>query len=120
MINKVGLFFVVNGKILFHGCELDKAQNYGDFKIYDKSHYDVWEKHYYKRYKVDYDYFPRGRITYNKKQKCFWLYKDSCIEEKLLKDWIKEFGYQKIIEKEDEHYKCHSCNRLYIKMDLKL
>ena len=113
MINKVGLFFVVNGKILFHGCELDKAQNYGDFKIYDKSHYDVWEKHYYKRYKVDYDYFPRGRVAYNKKDNKFFIYRDTCIAADIIKTLIQCYNEYELLE--DEHYKCHLCNINYLK-----
>ena len=114
MEQQVGLFFVVNGNIFFHGCSLTEAENYGDFKIYNRSHFEIWEKCYFENYKVDYDYFPRGRITYNKNEERYWLYKDCCIEDNLIQNWLMNQGYSSILLKEDEHYRCYMCNKFYV------
>ena len=115
-MEQVGLFFVVNGNILFHGCSLNEAENYGDFKIFNRSHLEIWDEYYFSLYKVEYDYFPRGRITYNKKQEKFWLYKDCCIEKNLIEDKLIKQRYQPIEIKEDEHYQCHLCNLNYVRI----
>ena len=59
----VGIFFVVDNMFLIHKCSLDEAEKYGDFLIYPKSHMEIWDKHYYYKYKVDFDYYPRGTIV---------------------------------------------------------
>ena len=38
----VGIFFVVKGNLLLHNCSLDKAEKYGDFLNYPKSHMEIW------------------------------------------------------------------------------
>lgn len=64
---QVGLFFLVSGELLLHRCFLEKAEVYGDFINYPYSHDEIWEKHYREKYQVDFDFYPRGRIVYNKK-----------------------------------------------------
>ena len=48
-----------------HKCENGEAEKYGDFLNYPKSHMEIWDKYYYSKYHVDFDYFPRGRVVYN-------------------------------------------------------
>ena len=72
-MNQVCLFFYVNGQFLIHGCELKDAETYGDFLIYPGSHFDVWESNYAKRYSVDFDYYPRGRVAYRKTNRTFQI-----------------------------------------------
>ena len=64
----VGIFFVVKGNLLLHNCSLDNAEKYGDFLNYPKSHMEIWDEYYYSKYKVDFDYYPRGRIIYNEQE----------------------------------------------------
>ena len=112
-MNQVGLFFFVGGKFLFHGCSFENAENYGDFLIYPNGHYDVWEDKYFNKYKVDYDYYPRGRVVYRKSDKRFIVYYDKCIEMQIFElldnyeDYDVELSY-------DEHYKCFECNEGYV------
>lgn len=109
----VGIFFVVNNQVLMHNCKLTEAEKYGDFLNYSKSHMEIWDRYYYKKYKVDFDYFPRGRIIYNVKEKVYYIYYDKC-----LKNDIKNLGIipqnSKVKLLRDYHYQCHKCNRNYV------
>ncbi len=109
----VGLFFVVNNKVLLHKCELSEAEKYGDFLNYPESHMQIWDKLYYKKYKVDFDYFPRGRIIYNIKDETYYIYYDKCIEENIKElNIIPQNENYKLLR--DFHYQCHKCNKNYI------
>ena len=33
---------------------------------------EIWDKYYYKKYHVDFDYFPRGRVVYNIKENKYY------------------------------------------------
>ena len=105
---EVCLFFYVHGEFLIHGCTLDEAEEYGDFLVYPDSHFELWEKNYEEKYGVDFDFFPRGRVAYNKKEKKYWMYYDSCIggEVQVL---IDAYYDGEVLLKYDEHYQCHQC-----------
>ena len=115
---QVGLFFYVNEKFAFSGCSLVDAESYGDFLIYPESHLEVWDRYEclsYTKHKVrvDYDYYPRGRVVYRKTDDLFIIYYDSCVEselDRLIRDY-EGFNY---ITELDEHYCCHKCNKHYI------
>ena len=64
-------FYIQNSKenqFLIHKCENEEAELYGDFLNFPESHMDIWDKYYKKQYKVDFDYYPRGRVVYNIKE----------------------------------------------------
>ncbi len=109
----VGLFFVINGKILLYKCKLDKAEKSGHFFNYPKSHMEVWDKYYYKKYHVDFDFFPRGRIVYNVDDDEYYIYHDKCLDGKL-DNLINMLSGKKIRILHDPHYKCSKCNDEYI------
>lgn len=111
--NRVGLFFVVNEELLLHSCTLEEAELYGIFANYPLSHDKVWRTKYQRKFGVDFDYFPRGRIVYNKEKQLYLLYYDSCIEEEA-KQMQKLFPEGRCILSRDEHYQCHSCNHGYV------
>lgn len=96
--NHVGLFFVVRSDLLLHSCTLNEAEPYGDFLNYALSHDKVWREHYQIKYCVDFDYFPRGRIIYNKEKQLYLLYYDGCIEKEAKKykvgSWIVPAEYR--------------------------
>ena len=109
----VGIFFVVNNQVLIHNCELSEAEKYGDFLNYPESHMEIWDKYYYKKYKVDFDYFPRGRIIYNLKEKTYYIYYDKCLENDIKNlNIIPENENVKLLK--DFHYQCHKCNKNYV------
>lgn len=109
----VGLFFVVNNKLLLHSCSLEKAEKYGDFLNFPESHMQIWDKFYYNKYKVDFDYFPRGRIIYNIKENTYYIYYDKCLENSIREmNLIKQNENVKYLR--DIHYKCSKCNKNYL------
>ena len=81
---QVGLFFFINNDFAFVGCDISQADNYGDFLVYDESHFDVWERLsdqvLINGMRVDYDYYPRGRVVYRKTDNTFVIYYDKCLE----------------------------------------
>lgn len=110
----VAVFFFVKDRFLVHGCRLSDAESYGDFLIYPKSHFDIWDTFYIHRYGVDYDYFPRGRIAYRKSDNTYQILFDRCIEDKI-KTLAERFTGRKVILGLDEHYQCHMCNAGYVR-----
>ncbi|MGN0169145.1 MAG: hypothetical protein ACI39H_00090 [Lachnospiraceae bacterium] len=114
----VGLFFFIHGNFVFAGCSLSEAEQYGDFLVYSESHYHVWEKYMRLKYKenemeVDYDFFPRGRVVYNKAEDLFIIYYDRCVEDNINRITRAYSDYHYITER-DEHYCCHKCNKNYV------
>lgn len=61
---------------------------------------------------MDFDYFPRGRVVYNKKEKCYYIYHDKCIED--LNEILKQYKNENYKILEDFHYQCHKCNKNYV------
>ncbi len=108
----VNLFFKVNNKFLIHKCENEKAEKYGNFLNYPKSHMEIWEEFYYDKYNVDFDYYPRGRVVYNIKEDCYYIYHDKCITNLL--EILKDYKDSKYKICTDYHYQCHKFNKNYI------
>lgn len=112
MNEEVNLFFFVKGKFLIHSCKNQDAEKYGDFLNYPKSHMDIWEENYYKIYRVDFDFFPRGRVVYNLKEECYYIYHDKCITD--LSEILQKYQGLNYKICTDFHYQCHKCNKGYI------
>lgn len=114
----VGIFFFINGEIIIETTELKDAEEYGDFKIHKRSHYDMWISELEKRTHKPYDYFPRGRVVYNYKDNYFRIFIDRCINKSEIIDRIKTafcIQRQKIDFVDDDfHYTCHNCNKFYV------
>ena len=108
----VNLFFQVNKKFLIHKCSNENAEKYGEFLNYPESHFEVWEKNYSSQYHVDFDYFPRGRVVYNLKEKCYYIYHDKCITD--LSEILKDYKNEPYRVCSDFHYQCKNCNKDYI------
>lgn len=83
---KVGIFFVVNGELVFDAVPLEQGHPYGD-NIGFSGHYDYWEalvpknptEQLFKSHA--YDYYPRGRVVYFKDISGFKLYADRCMKK---------------------------------------
>lgn len=110
-IKSVALFFCVNGKLLLHSVPLEKAEPYGDFLNYPYSHDLVWEKCHRSTFPVDFDYYPRGRVIYNRAEDSFIIYHDRCITEQA-RALQQRYGDRAVLRL-DEHYQCHRCNADY-------
>lgn len=107
----VGVFFFVQGNFTFDGCPLSEAEQQGDFLIYPKSHFDVWNRYRYLKYldnrtEVNYDYFPRGRVVYRKSDDTFIIYYDKCVEDEIHRI-TRDYSDYNFKMEPDEHYFCH-------------
>lgn len=109
----VSLFFYVDDKFLIHECSLEEALKYGNFLNYKESHFDIWNKYYYKKYNVDFDYYPRGRVIYNIEEECFYIYIDKCLINKM-DEFLKQYSNKNYKLLKDFHYQCHKCNKEYV------
>ena len=112
LVGYVGLFFVVCDELLVHTCATVAGECFGDFVNYPDSHDDVWQSEYFRKYNVDYDYFPRGRMIYNKTTGIYLIYHDQCAEE-AAKSIGSHYPKGKCVLALDEHYQCHKCNPYY-------
>lgn len=112
LLGHVGIFFFVENEFLLHHCALGIAQPYGDFLNYPLSHDTVWEKFYRRKFGVDFDYYPRGRILFNKAAQIYLIYFDGCIEREIEK-LSEGLGSARFHIARDEHYQCHRCNPEY-------
>lgn len=110
MKETVGLFFVVNGKLLLHECPRSAALRYGDFLNDPMSHDEVWRAKYQRLYQVDFDYYPRGRILYDCVRNVTRIFYDSCAVKEARK--LAE-EYEAVELMQDEHYQCHMCQKGY-------
>lgn len=108
----VGLFFCVDGEILFHGCSLEDGEPYGAFINYPHSHYRIWMRYYERKYNVEFDYYPRGRVVYRKTDNTYLIYYDKCMEPQL-KTVLEKYQGTNYALDYDEHYQCHLCNPDY-------
>ncbi|MGN0635412.1 MAG: hypothetical protein ACI4I5_04240 [Acutalibacteraceae bacterium] len=107
------VFFFVGDTILFHGCRLENGEDNGLFINHPQSHLEIWDRFYAKTYGVDFDYYPRGRILYRKKDETFLLYCDRCIDSRI-SALLRIDSHAQFILAHDEHYRCHQCHPLYI------
>ena len=111
--NQVCLFFCIDGELAIHACPLAEAEAYGPFLNYPYSHDKIWRKYYARKYNVDFDYYPRGRVVYRKTDDTYLIYYDKCMEP-FIGTVTEKYAGQKILLGYDEHYQCHLCNKDYV------
>ncbi|GHU66252.1 hypothetical protein AGMMS49983_15510 [Clostridia bacterium] len=107
----VGLFFVTDREVLVHYSMIEDALEYEHFLVYGGGHHDIWELEYYDEYGVDFDYYPRGRIAYDKESKHFLIFGDACIKSVMLMiaDLIERSDCNAMVFV-DQNYVCYQCN----------
>jgi len=116
-MEKVGLYFYVNGDVIMEAVPIDEGIMYGELITFEKSHFDVWEESYIDVYHHEYDYFPRGRVVYKQRDNQFILYIDNCIDIAGKNKILKMFGIDNkevVLVDDDFHYVCHECNEFYM------
>ena len=112
----VGIFWVVESRLVIDSTPLSQAEPYGDHLTHARGHVEVWE-HYQRAGVVpidmEYEESPRGRVIYHTKTRRFTFLADPCI----LKD---EGVVRKIMagmnlpskntdKRTDSHYRCSDC-----------
>jgi hypothetical protein len=113
---QVGIFWLLNGKLLIDSVPLGEAEPYGDHLTHPRGHVDVWEQLRLGG-KVpgesEYEEFPRGRVMYNTKTQRFTLLADRCIlREKIMVTKIMSelnLPNKNTVRGADSHYRCAAC-----------
>ena len=79
---RLGIFWLVNGKLLIDSAPLSECERYGDHLNYASSHISVWERWQQigkAPVESEYEEFGRGRVLADMKAKTFTLLADRCI-----------------------------------------
>jgi hypothetical protein len=113
---KVGIFWVVRGNLVTVGVAVSEATGYGEYTIYEPSHYDKWRE--LQRDDVvprecEYEEFPRGRVMFNRSTETYLLLADRCIlgNKRLLGQIMAEMHLprNRTVTDTDGHYRCFRC-----------
>jgi hypothetical protein len=78
----VGIFWVVKGRLLFDSTPVHDAEDYAHFKTHPASHIDHWSKLQNAGVvpkDIEYEKFPRGRVTFDQRSGQFSVFADKCI-----------------------------------------
>ena len=112
---RLGIFWLVAGKLLIDSTPLSECEQYGDHLNYPSSHIHVWEQ-WRQAGKApaesEYEEYARGRVMCETKAHKFTLLADRCILKR--KDLVAEIKKQLSLPKQtslgtDPHYRCFRC-----------
>jgi hypothetical protein len=112
----VGIFFLVDKKLLIDRTPVSDGESYGDFSIHERGHDAFWEM--LRRTGAvpqasEYDDYPRGRVAYNKKTGRYLLFLDRCIfkNKSVVNKIMSELNLptKRTETGTDSHYRCHHC-----------
>jgi hypothetical protein len=112
---QVGIFWLVDGKLLIDSTPLSAAEPYGDFLTHAAGHDKAWERLQSTGIAprdMEYDSPARGRVMYDTKAETFSLLADACILKR--KDLIAQIKKDLHLRKKtklgrDSHYRCFKC-----------
>jgi len=112
---RLGIFWLVDGKLLIDTAPLSECERYGDHLNYPGSHIRVWERWQQvgkAPVESEYEEFARGRVMCDTKTKAFTLLADKCILRR--KDVIAAIKNELHLPKRttlgtDPHYRCFRC-----------
>jgi hypothetical protein len=111
----VGIFWLVGGRLILDTSPLREAEPYGDCLGHRASHHQCWAKLQVAGVigpDLEYDDFPRGRVTANAKTNKFFLLLDRCIRNdkgKVAKIMMSMHLPKDTIIDTDLHYRCPTC-----------
>jgi len=112
---QVGIIYLVGAKLLIDSTPLTNAGRYGDSATHERGHISYWAELVRggKVPNVEYEEFPRGRVSYNMKTLKFTLLADKCILSK--KNIVRNILLQMNLPvrgtkvNTDSHYRCFRC-----------
>jgi len=113
---EVGIFWIVDGKLIVVGKPLSEGVRLGDIKASSDTHKHIW-KAFQQAGGVPkamrYDEAPRGRVVYNMKIRQFLIIADPCIvASSAALNEIKNRLRIPVSQSQtgvDEHYRCPAC-----------
>ena len=116
---EVGLFWCdLSGNLYSESVPLPQAEEYGEFKISDKAHFDNWDKAVRANPKwkgLEYEEIPRGRVVYkiDPKKPEFIVYLPKVLlkfKSKILARFNLPVGHVRF-DTSDEHYQMAAKDR---------
>lgn len=109
MQSSKGVFWEIDGMIFAFPFK-EHYFSFGLAKSGDTyAHKKLWQEVKPKRCNKPYNYYPRGRIEINSKEKAI-LYMNPNVDESLIPEIMIQFGlkeYPKVIYDNSSHYKCY-------------
>lgn len=112
---RLGIFWLVNGKLMIDSAPLSECEQYGDHLNHPLSHIDLWE--HWKHVgnvpaESEYDEYARGRVMCDTNVNKFTLLADRCILKR--KDLTAQIKKQLYLPRQtslgtDPHYRCFRC-----------
>lgn len=112
---RLGIFWLVDGRLLIDSTRLSECEPYGDHLNYPSSHIRVWERWQQigkAPVESEYEEYARGRVMCDMKTKRFTLLADRCILKR--KDLIVQIKKELHLPMQtsldtDPHYRCFTC-----------
>ena len=112
---KVGIMYLVGGKLLIDSTPLAEADRYGDHLIPERGHIELWAELVKsgRAPKGEYEEFPRGRVAFDTKSSEYALLADRCIlhRKSLVSGILSRLnlpaGGTRVDT--DSHYRCYRC-----------
>lgn len=105
----VGLFFIIGNELITESEHFTKGKQEGVIYRYSKTHKEVWDELYKGKYKVEYDFYPRGEVIYELCSDSYIVYKDPCIDNSYIDKCIAFTIKSKYTIISDERFLCHAC-----------
>ena len=112
---RLGVFWLVDGKLLIESGQLSECEHYGDQLNNPGSHIRVWER--WQEFgkvpaETEYEEHARGRAMYSPSTNTFTLLADRCILKR--KELIAKIKEELRLPKQttlgtDSHYRCFHC-----------
>jgi hypothetical protein len=116
-VPKLGIFYLVNGRIISETADASTVGPSGSILFYPRQHYELWSQLQKEDHDIgDLDCYalPRGRISFNVKTNRFQVLADWHILENttLIERILRDFGLESADTdfREDEQYRCSLCN----------
>ena len=112
---KVGIFWLLEKRLIYHSTPLSSAEKYGDCLTSPVSHIDHWANLQQRREvsgDVEYEEPPRGRVVYDCGKQQFTIYADRCIIRRgdAIHRIITALGLSQDVKiASDDHYRCYRC-----------
>jgi len=110
---KVGIFWVVRGKLITIGIPATEGVGYGAYLIFEPSHHDTWmelQASGVMPQDCEYEEHPRGRITLHRQDEAFLLLADKCIlgNKRMIGQIMDEMHLprNRTVIDADSHYRC--------------
>lgn len=111
---RVGIFWLLDGKLIVDSTPLSQAERYGDALTHPKGHPRSWAKWQTSRLvpaDIEYDEIPRGRVAKDTFHDQFIVFRDRCIPMRAIRQIISRMHLPKdtTIVAFDPHYRCPRC-----------